>query len=286
MAPLWGWLLGLAGFTACSWLLFSRTRFAIYLYLFFAASLLIQLSNTTRTNFLSLTFPRRTVRRIRMAENGLLMLPFLLFLLLKHYALVALGMIPVTLLMAFTDHSLRMNTTIPTPFGKQPFEFLTGFRQSLLFILGAYILMGIGIFVGNVNLGLFAAGANLLIILSFYSRPEPLFYVWNMACTPAGFLRNKIKTALLHTTILIILPLTAFLLAFPEKWWAIIGMQLLGYLYVVQILLVKYVAYPDEISLVQVLLFAGSILFPPLLLGLIPYYYSRSVNRLTLYLHD
>ncbi|WP_300602224.1 hypothetical protein [Niabella sp.] len=284
LQPLWGWFLGIAGFVLVSWLLFSKTGAAIYLYLFTALSWLLQLSNRKRTNFLHITFPQGSLRRIRLAENAIVAAPFVLFLLCRQYFIAGLLLLPAALLLSFINHVPGISTTIPTPFGKRPFEFLTGFRQSLLLVIAAYLLTGIGIFVHNFNLCLFARGATILLICSFYTKPEPLFYVWNFAFSPAGFLKEKIKTAVWHTTILTLLPLVALLAAYPDQWWMTGGIQLLGYAYIIQIILVKYSAYPGEIQLVQLLIFSASIFFPPLLFGLIPFFYSRSVNRLATYL--
>ncbi|MCF3109107.1 hypothetical protein LL912_09990 [Niabella sp. CC-SYL272] len=282
--PLWGWVLGTAGFILVSWLLFLKTSAAVYLYLFTAASWMLQLGTQKRTDFLRITFPQKSLRRIRLAENAIVVTPFVLFLLCSHYFITGLLLLPAALLLSLINQVPDISTTIPTPFGKRPFEFLTGFRQSLLLILGAYALMGIGIFVNNFNLCLFAQGGIILLICSFYTKPEPLFYVWNFACSPAGFLKEKIKTAVWHSTLLTFLPLAALFIAFPEKWWVTAGIQLLSYAYITQIILVKYIAYPGEIQLVQLLIFLASIFFPPLLLGLIPFFYSRSVDRLATYL--
>ncbi|MGJ7033333.1 hypothetical protein [Niabella hirudinis] len=284
LQPLWGWLWGVTGFILFSWLLFSKTSYAPYLYLLLTASWLLQLSNKKRADFLKIIFPERTLRSIRMVENMLVALPFALFLLVRQYFLAALMLLPASLVLSFFNHAAVIRRTVPTPFGKRPFEFVSGFRQSLLFFMGAYLLAGIGIFVNNFNLCLFACGINFLLILSFYTKPEPLFYLWNYAFTPAGFMKEKVKTAIGHTTILTIIPLAALLIIYPEKWWLITGIQLLGYLYIIQIILVKYVAYPGEIPLVSALIFLSSIFFPPLLLGLIPFFYSRAVNRLATYL--
>lgn len=284
LRPLWGWLLGATGFFLFSWLLFSKTGGAIYLYIFLAVATVMRLGNRKRTGFLMITFPERSLRSIRMIENTAAILPFSLFLLYRQQVLIAVLLLPGAWLLSLISHAANMNATVPTPFGKRPFEFLTGFRQSLLFIFAAYLLTGIGIFVGNFHLCLFGGGVVFLLILSFYTKPEPLFYLWNFSFAPGRFLKEKIRTAMGHTTILTGIPFAAILIAYPGKWWLIAGLQLLGYGYVAQIILVKYTAYPDEIPLVPLLIFAGSIFFPPLLLGLIPFFYSRSVNRLATYL--
>ena len=46
------------------------------------------------------------------------------------------------------------------------------------------------------------------------------------------------------------------------------------------IVLAKYAAFPGVISLPQALLIAFGLWLPPLLLGIIPYFYSQSIKKL------
>ncbi|HEX7755534.1 MAG TPA: hypothetical protein VF421_09330 [Niabella sp.] len=286
LQPAWGWLLGLLIFAGASWWLFSKTAYAPYLYSFFAFIYLLKLSERKRINFLKITFPLNTYRKIRLAENGMAALPFIIFLLVKQYYIMALAVLALGFLTSFFEHSIGFYRTIPTPFGKKPFEFLVGFRTCLLLILGLYLLTGIAIAVNNFNLGLVTFAALLLLLTSFYSQPEQLFYLWNDTRSPKAFLIGKIQTGMLHSSFLSLLPLLALLIVFPQKWWLLLAIQLLAYFYSALLILIKYTSYPGEISLVQLLTFSACIGFPPLLPGVIPFYYSRAVNNLSHYLHD
>ncbi|ANH81759.1 hypothetical protein A8C56_12895 [Niabella ginsenosidivorans] len=284
LPPAWGWFLSGVLFTGASWLLFSKTSYAPYLYSLFALAYLLQLSERKRTGFLKITFPRNSYRKIRLLENGIVALPFILFLLVKQNYAAAFTVLVLGLTVSFFDHSIAFNKTIPTPFGKKPFEFLVGFRTYILLISGLYLLTGIAIAVHNFNLGLVTFAAFLLLQVTFCSQPEKLFYLWNDARPPKVFLAEKIKTSALHSICLSVLPLLALLIANPQKWWLLLALQLLACFYNALLIFIKYSTYPHEIDLVQFLTFIACIGFPPLLLGGIPFYYSRSVNNLSRYL--
>lgn len=80
---------------------------------------------------------------------------------------------------------------------------------------------------------------------------------------------------------LITLPITLVLLYFfKQNIHATIGFQLIGYCYLVTIILAKYSTYPQKMNLPQGVLFAISIAAPPFLLGLIPFFYIQSTKRL------
>jgi hypothetical protein len=55
---------------------------------------------------------------------------------------------------------------------------------------------------------------------------------------------------------------------------------LLGYVYLVTIILAKYSGYPNEMNLLQGILIGISLLFPPILIGIIPFFYLQSIKRL------
>jgi hypothetical protein len=50
--------------------------------------------------------------------------------------------------------------------------------------------------------------------------------------------------------------------------------------------LAKYSAYPDEIHLTIGVIIAFTILFPPLILVVIPYFYTKSINNLKFIFND
>ncbi|MEI6411908.1 MAG: ABC transporter permease, partial [Bacteroidota bacterium] len=98
------------------------------------------------------------------------------------------------------------------------------------------------------------------------------------------FLRKKIGTALLYSSILSI-PLSIVLsVYFPENLNVLIGIQGLGYLFLATTVLAKYSAYPREMSVPQGLIFGLCLWFPPIIIVMIPLYYKQAIKRLNAYL--
>ena len=55
---------------------------------------------------------------------------------------------------------------------------------------------------------------------------------------------------------------------------------LVGWAFLVCMIVSKYAAYPDELNLTQAILMSLCVWFPPLLIVLIPYLFFKSQNRL------
>lgn len=267
-------------FITFSWYLFERLPYAAYIYCLLALSFTIKQSDASRNGFLQLVFSRPQYRFIRIAENLLIVLPFMIFLCFKTAFLLALvaGILSTTL--ALVNIKMPGHLTIPTPFYKKPFEFIVGFRRQLFLLVPAFLLSIVAVVYQNFNLGLFSQAIVFLVCTSFYSEPEDDFYVWIHSMKAPAFLWGKIKTALVFSTILAIPVAILLLLFFPGKAWLIIAVQLLGYCYLVTVILAKYAAYPNRMSLPQSLLLAAGIVLPPLLLVLAPFFYIQSKKQL------
>ena len=65
--------------------------------------------------------------------------------------------------------------------------------------------------------------------------------------------------------------------------WILLA-QLLGYVFMATIILAKYSAYPEQMSLSQAIFIALSLYLPVLLIAVIPIFYNQSVKRLNDYL--
>jgi hypothetical protein len=52
------------------------------------------------------------------------------------------------------------------------------------------------------------------------------------------------------------------------------------------VILAKYSAYPGEMNLPEGMIIAISIYFPPLLLAIIPFFYTKSIRKLKYILND
>lgn len=278
--PLLFFPLALAGFVGLSHLLFQRSPYAGYLMSLMALMAMLPLTEQQRNQFLSSCFPHPTYHQIRLFENLLVALPFLLVLLIKAALLPVLLMLIGTAGAAFLKLRSYEGKVIPTPFYRQPFEFIKGFRQSVGLIAAAYVLTGIGIAVGNDNLCLFAIGVLFLIQCTFYFQPEPDLWVWIYPLKPAGFLKIKILTSIQQSIVLTTLPVILTLLFSTMAWWVLLLLVLSGISFLIVIILAKYAAFPNEIQLPQAIVLAACVWFPPLLLLTIPYFYIHAVQRL------
>jgi hypothetical protein len=217
---------------------------------------------------------------IRLLENLLVVLPFVIFLLYKQQFYPILILVSISVLMILINFKTSYHFTIPTPFHKRPFEFTVGFRNTFPLFLLAYGLTIIAVVVGNFNLGIFALMLIFLTVLSFYVKPENEYFVWSYSKTPAGFLFDKIKTAFLYVFYLCVPALLLLSLFFFEEFGILLLFTLLGYLYLTMIICAKYAAYPNEMNIAQVIIIVLSFVFPPLLLVFIPFLANQSIYKL------
>ncbi len=278
--PYIGYVLALVGFTGLSEYLFFKTVFAAYIYATLALSMVVNASETGRNEFLKSQFSRSDYFKIRLLENGLLILPFVLFLLYKSIFPVALGLLVASGVLAFLNFNRGFRGVIPTPFAKQPFEFVVGFRKTFGVIGFAYFLSGMAVYADNFNLGIFAILLIVFTTLFYYLSPENKFFVWSYNLAPKPFLFKKIRTALWYCFLLCVPNLLVLGYFFPDKVIFIMAALLLGYCYLILVILAKYAVFPGEINLPQGILIAIGIWLPPFLLGIIPFFYQKSVKTL------
>jgi len=172
----------------------------------------------------------------------------------------------------------------PTPFSRRPWEFTSGFRKSWPLLLVAAFLLTMGLRVDNFELSIFSACIPGFVAMGYYGKPEPGFYVWVHTFTPRGFLHRKLALGCTQLFLLGLPFLVAVLVYFPERWLIIFSLQLLIQFYLILMITAKYANYPEEIDLQHSFLIGGGVILPPLLLGIIPFFYRRALGRLVLVL--
>ena len=111
LPPIIGYLLAIILFVGGSWYIFSKTEYAAYIYAFFALSPLTYLSETKRIDFLKSCFSAQDYSKIRIAENLVLVFPFLIFLGFKNEWLVLLGLTLVAIIFARIHFKNQLNYT-------------------------------------------------------------------------------------------------------------------------------------------------------------------------------
>jgi hypothetical protein len=92
---------------------------------------------------------------------------------------------------------------------------------------------------------------------------------------------SKIKTAILFSSSLA-LPITlALSIFFYQSIGLILLFFLVGWAFLTAIIVTKYSAYPEEMNILQGILLAVCLWFPPILIILIPYLFRKSENQLS-----
>lgn len=280
LPPVIGVILAVLFFAAGSKYLFIKTSFAGWIYALLGLLVLSALGEGKRNDLLRSVFLQKDYLVIRILENVLAILGFVSYLVYEGYYYIALGLFVLSIIIAGLHVQYRITTVVPTPFRKYPFEYIAGFRRMLWLVILAYFLLAKSIQVDNFNLGLFALALLFFNGMSYYAQPEDEYFVWIYSTDSRGFLRQKLLTALLCASLLSAPLMIALSVAYWANIWIILGVQLLGCIFLLAMILAKYSAYPGEINLAQAFLFGLSLWFPPMLLIVIPIFYKRSITQL------
>ncbi len=267
-------------FLAASKWLFIQTAFSSWIYAIVAMFVLLPLSDQLRNAQLKMLFSNGQLWQLRIIENIILVAPFVAYLCFEQQFLPAAGLVPVAALLTRLPTNVRYAKVFPSPFRKFPFEFSVGFRKTAWVLGTAYLLMIPAILVVNYNLGVFALIMIFLTGMSYYLKPESQTYVWIYACSVQNFLLRKMATALICISILSLPMLLIMLMAFPDFRLITLAVQLLGYIFMISVVLAKYSAYPNEMSIPQGILYGVSLTFPLLFLLVIPLFYYKATRKL------
>lgn len=275
-----GILISLVGFIACSKYLFLKLAFQEYIYLSIAIISVFSLSENSRIEKIKSIFSKKDYRQIRFLENALLSLPFAIYLVYEGKYLIALMLLALAMLLALVKADWLRTIKIPTPFKRWPFEFVRGFRVAFPILIILFVLCMIASNVNNFNLGLFCLGATFLVAMSFYIKPEKIYFVWIYKMNVNHFLSHKLWNAMICMTILSLPILVALIISFPDHLLPIFLLQVVGYIFLASAIFAKYSAYPNELNVPQGILYALSLWFPPMLFIIIPIFYLRSRTQL------
>lgn len=278
--PLMALIIALIGFSAGTYFIYSKTTYASWVILLVAFLVISKASAAQRVNHLKTIFNLKDFRRIRLIENLILSTPFLVILGINLDLSAFLSLLLLAVLLTLYKSKRSTSFTIPTPFSKQPFEFTSGFRKTILAFMAIYILLGIAITVKNFNLGIFCLLATYFTCLSYYGEPEDRLFVWIFNQKPKGFIYQKIKTSLLFSFLISLPILVTLLVIRPDQYFVISTFTLVGLFAITTMVIVKYAAFPNKMSIPQGIIFSLGVCFPPLLLAIIPYFYSQAKSNL------
>ncbi len=279
--PILNYLVTVSIFLVISFTMFFNIKQFSLIYPFIALWVVSLLSNPEQHDFLKLTYSRKDYYRIRIMENTAIAFPFVYFLCCSGKVLEGLILIILSALMVLFNPNVRWRRAIPTPFGKYPYEFITGFRVMFIFFLLAYFLTYISLRYANIGIGIFAIIGVSFVCTSFYIKVEDEFYVWIFSSNARKFMLDKLRIAAYSFLFLCLPILIALIISNPGRVLLIMAFQIFGLCYVIAGVLCKYSSFPGEIQTREgLLLFPFSLFCPPLLLFVIPYLYKKSVKSL------
>jgi len=285
--PIVGFLLAsflLLVFVGFSMLLFDKTTFATYAYIIMSLYFTSKLSEIRRNDFLKHCFGNQRYRKLRILENLIVALPFVIFLIYKQQFYPIFFLVAMTVLMAFLNFKTTYHIVIPTPFYKKPFEFTVGFRNTFFMYIVAYGFAIIAVIVDNFNLGIFSLLMIFLTIFTYYFKSENEYFVWSYSLTPTKFLFEKIRIAVVFSFYLCSPLLILFSIFYFDNLVFILILTFVGYLYLTMIILAKYSAYPNEIDMAQAIVMSTTLVFPPMLIAVIPFFVNQSIHKLKVFL--
>lgn len=277
----------MAAFFGLSYLIFQRIKFPQYIYSLIGIVIVGTISTSRKRNeFIQQVFKTKVFFKIRLLENGSLALPFSCVLFYKGELLLTLLLMLAASTMALVPANAKLNKTIPSPFSRFPFEFTRGFRRFLLLHIIAYVLTYFAIESRNFNLIAFFLLVSFLISAAYYSFAEPLYYLWIYQHNPKLLVRHKLRIIFTYSMIPVIPIAASMFIFFPLYHWLTLLLLLIGIMFVILFMLVKYANYPFEMSITDGFIVAASILFPPISLITIPIFYYRSMKNLNKILSD
>lgn len=234
------------------------------------------LHSNGRIEFLKTCYSKRDFLFLHTTENLMFVLPFCFVLLIHKQFLLALGLLVITILVAYAAclNRKKLNLpALPTPFSKRLFEFALGFRVSFPLVLFLYYVILMAIVHDNFNLGIVAVYVIVITCMGYYTTMEPDYYVWLHNDNPKRFLFQKLKTAILYAFALVVVPIVALSVFFSEFIWILLLTILIGFLNLAITILLKYKEFPKPFHIGDGLLLAACVicpLYPPLVLLPIP----------------
>ncbi len=281
MHPILGYISFIIIFIILSIYLNNKTQYFNYIYLLIYSIICIQIQSNDKQKFINQWIPYYQQVIIKLLTNLIIGIPFASFLIYKNaYYFAGIVVLLSSILAFFNFNTFQFNKKIPTPFYKKPFEFIIGFRKSLLLILIAYAVVIIGIIVKNFNLSLVGLILLFIICFNFFFYVESQQHVWIYNKSVNSFLKTKVLTAMLQCIVIITLPILSIIISNVHEITTILIITVIGIIYIPISILMKYAQYPNQISIIHIILWVIGIVFPPFALLLFPYFYFKATQSI------
>ncbi|WP_299438140.1 hypothetical protein [uncultured Aquimarina sp.] len=259
---------------------FDKVLYANYIYVMISIVFAYTLSNTEHARFLKQHFSAINYQKIIVYNNLLKVAPFVMFLIYKMCFIEALLACFLTFSISFANKKNKISITIPTPFGKRPPDFIVGFRKTFWLFLLIYGVAFVTVYKDNFNLGIFSLVSVFFVCSSYYLKPDPKFYIWVHAMNSREFLKHKILIAFRNSFVLALPILITLSIFYLDQWYITLFFLCMGFLYMMMYLLMKYSFQNQGMEMFQGIIGVLCLLFPPIMVIAIPYFYNKAINNL------
>lgn len=251
-----------------------------YFYTIIAIVVVFISSSIKHNDAIKQYFSQVNYRKITGINHVLLATPFVLFLIYRSNYKESVIVYAASILLSFIKKPNGFSFVIPSPFYKWPFEFIIGFRKIFWVFIAAYGLAVISVYVDNFNLGISSIILVLLICSSFYTKQDSDYYIWIHAMKPKEFLKYKMKIAVGYSLMLTVPILLILSVAYLHQFHVVLIFEILGIVFVLLYVLLKYAFKGEGVGILQALIGGLCLLFPPALLIVVPYFYTKAIRNL------
>jgi len=246
--PLIGIPLTALAFGIFSYVLSTHTVYAGWVLAGLGLLSLSQLQSSGANAFLREKTGKAFVQ-LKLAENYLISVPFLISLLCLKAWLPALALCLLVAPYSLVNVRIsRPQVALRSPYLRHAFEFNYGFRVFSGFYILYLLLLVVGVISGNYYVLLLPFFALLFFTCSFFGYVEDPFYIWLYRMSPIQFLLSKAKTISVNYIITFIPFLVTGLVAYHTHYVIILFSFAIGWVAVWGSMLLKYHFYPSALS--------------------------------------
>lgn len=282
--PFIGYPLIIFAFCWISSSFFDKVVYANYIYVAVGFALTYAFVSSEHIKFIKQHFSRVNYYKIIVFNNLLKVTPFAMFLVYKMYFIESLSLYLLAFFVSFTNKKSKISIIIPTPFGRRPPDFVIGFRKTFWLFLLIYGLTFVTVYRDNFNLGIFSLVSVFFVCCSYYLKPDVEFYVWVHAMNSKEFLKHKILIAFQNSFILALPIFIVLSIFYLDQVHITLFFLCIGFLYMMMFLLMRYSFRNEGMEMFQGIIGVLCLLFPPIMLITIPYFYNKAINNLDLLL--
>jgi hypothetical protein len=246
--PLRGVPITLGLFTFVSALLYDKAPYPAWIYMVLSVAALTELQNEKTNSFLKQMTSRSTFFKIKLAENSLILLPFVLVMAYYHSWLQLI--IAIALVIPYSYSSAKLPKpklkALKTPYAGYAYEGNFGFRSMFFaYVLYAALLI-VGCAVHNIYVFMVPFFILLFCMQAVYGEIEEPIYIWMYRTSAGGFLKKKLSVLFRNYLITFAPFLLLGLVFYYAEWPLLLLCFMAGLLANIGSMLIKYHFYPGR----------------------------------------